>query len=79
VSEVKLGGHVVFVDPRGRARDAIATAIWGKPEELPAINVVIVNLDEGQTDTYGQKIERHTSVVHERNQSAHGNFWKVPA
>lgn len=72
---VKVGQHVKWHDPYGRPHDALVTAVWGPPESNPSINVVIVNLDEGQTDTYGQKIQRETSVVHQTQQSAHGRFW----
>lgn len=72
---VKQGGFVTFVDPTGKQRPALVTAVWGNPEHNPAINVVIVNEDEGQRDNYGQKIERVTSVVHGDKQSAHGNYW----
>jgi hypothetical protein len=52
------------------------TNCFGPLESKPSINVVVVNNDENQTDTYGRKIERFTSVVHESNQYAHGNYWK---
>jgi hypothetical protein len=72
---VKVGGYVKWHDPYGKPHDALVTAIWGKPEEKPSINVVVVNMEEGQTDSYGQKIARETSVVHKDNQAAHGRFW----
>lgn len=37
-----------------------------------------MNRDEGQTDTYGRKIERFTSVMHRNYQEAHGNYWYDP-
>jgi len=72
---VAVGKRVTYVDSVGQPHDALVTAVWGEPEQNPAINVVVVNLDEGQRDTYGQKIERFTSVVHKTNQSAHGFYW----
>jgi len=73
---VQVGKFIAFVDPIGKTRDALVTAVWGKSEDLPAINVVIINGDENQTDSYGRKLERYTSVVHQSKQSAHGNYWK---
>jgi hypothetical protein len=40
-----------------------------------SINVVIVCDDPLKTDTYGNQIERHTSVVHKDRQTAHGFYW----
>jgi hypothetical protein len=73
--EVRKGSHVIWHDPYGRPHDALVTNVWGPVDSKPSINVVIVNMDEDQTDTYGQKIARETSVVHKDNQSAHGRFW----
>ena len=60
-----------YFDPRGKRYDALITAVWG-PQ---CINVVIVNDVEGQTDAYGQKLMRWTSVMHASLHQAHGNFW----
>lgn len=76
---VEIGGHVVWVDPMGVPHDALVTAIWGGRDQNPSINVVVVNRDDGQTDSYGQKIQRETSVVHRVNQGAHGRFWYLPS
>jgi hypothetical protein len=76
MSYLGVGSPVTFVDSLGRDRPALVTAVWGPPESNPSINVVVVNNDENQTDTYGRKIERFTSVVHKSNQYAHGNYWK---
>jgi hypothetical protein len=70
----QIGDHVTWHDPYGKPHDALVTAVWGQGE-TPSINVVVVNLEEGQTDTYGQKIARETSVVHKSQQAAHGRFW----
>lgn len=67
------GMAVTFVDPTGHTRPALITRVWG-PQ---CINVVIVNRDENQEDSYGRKIERFTSVVHQSMQQAHGNYWKL--
>lgn len=71
---VKIGGHVTWHDEYGKPHDALVTNVHG-PLPHPAINVVVVNMDEGQTDTYGQKVQRETSVVHESSQYAHGRYW----
>lgn len=74
---MKNGQHVIWHDEYGKSHDALVTCLhgnWG-PENKPSINVVVVNLDEGQTDTYGQKLQRETSVVHKSNQGAHGRYW----
>lgn len=74
---IKIGSHVIYVDPTGKERPAVVTNSFGG--EYPSLNVVFVNDDEKQTDSYGQKIERATSVCHRAHQQAHGNFWKEVA
>jgi hypothetical protein len=64
----------VYVDPRGRAYDALITEVWG-PQ---CVNVVYVNDVEDQRDSYGQKLLRSTSVMHGSIQQAHGNYWLLP-
>lgn len=44
-----------------------------------SINVVLVVSDKTKQDSYGQQIERFTSIVHESQQQAHGMFWKEAA
>lgn len=70
--KAKIGQDVVFVDPVGQACPAVVTASWG----WPSVNIVIVSRDENKTDTYGRQIERHTSIVHQSVQPAHGNYWR---
>jgi hypothetical protein len=41
-----------------------------------SINLIIVCMDDQKTDPYGNQIERHASIVHEKRQQAHGNYWK---
>lgn len=72
--KVKVGENVKWFDPVGQPHDALVTRVHG-PEEFPSINVVVVNCDPDQTDTYGQKIQRETSVVHKTNQHANGRYW----
>lgn len=74
VTKEHVGTSCVYVDPRGRSYDALITAVWG-PQ---CINVVYVNDVEGQTDCYGQKLLRNTSVMHGSIQQAHGNYWLLP-
>lgn len=72
--EEHRGRACVYVDPRGRAYDAIITEVWG-PQ---CVNVVYANDVEGQQDHYGQKLIRATSVMHGAVQQAHGNYWLLP-
>lgn len=75
MSTLRIGGSVTFVDTRGRQCPALVTNIHGEIEHNPAINVAFVSLDEAQTDDYGRKTARASSVVHSSNQSAHGNYY----
>jgi len=71
------GKHVTFVDPTGKAHDAIVTADWStKTFDPGALNVVFVSSEPDKRDPYGQQIERATSVPHKSNQSAFGYFWE---
>lgn len=70
---VQKGQHVIYFDPTGKKRPAVVIAVWGVTN--PSINVVYVNDDDNQSDTYGNKIERSTSVPHRFHQQAHGNYW----
>lgn len=71
------GQAVTFVDTRGVPHPALVTADWSGGAEFGSLNLVYVNPDPDQNDSYGQKMVRQSSVVNERNQSAHGNYWKV--
>ena len=72
--EQHQGTACTYVDPRGRAYDALITAVWG-PQ---CVNVVYCNDVDGQRDNYGQKLLRATSVMHGGVQQAHGNYWLLP-
>lgn len=74
VTKEDVGQPCVYFDPRGRPYPALITAAWG-PQ---CVNVVYVNDVEGQTDSYGQKLLRATSVMHGAIQQAHGNYWLLP-
>lgn len=70
---VVIGQHVNYYDPVGKKRPAVVTNVFGITN--PSINVVYANDDENQTDNYGRKLERSTSVPHRFHQQAHGNYW----
>lgn len=74
VTKADIGKWCEYTDARGRPYPALITAVWG-PQ---CINVVYVNDVEGQTDNYGQKLLRATSVMHGDIQQAHGFFWMLP-
>jgi hypothetical protein len=72
--ETHRGTACTYFDSRGRAYAALITQVWG-PQ---CINLVYVNDVEGQSDSYGQKLLRATSVMHGSIQQAHGNYWMLP-
>jgi hypothetical protein len=74
VTREHVGTACVYTDPRGQRFNALITAVWG-PQ---CINLVYVNDVEGQTDSYGQKLLRATSLMHGSIVQAHGNFWMLP-
>lgn len=76
-TQERRGKQVTYTDPVGKKHDALVTADWST-ETYPvgSLNVVWVSDDEAKHDSYGQQIERATSVPHKDNQSAHGNFWE---
>lgn len=67
----KMGQAIKYVDEVGVEHDALVTAVWSPT----CINLVVVDLQEGQTDSYGQKIKRETSQVHKSLQTAPGRYW----
>ena len=71
VTREDIGTAVVFYDTRGKAYPALVTNVFG-PQ---CLNCVYVNDVEGQTDAYGQKLLRASSVIHGSVQQAHGYFW----
>lgn len=77
VSDLEVGGHVVYVDPLGRPRPALVTAIHGPAGPGTSINVAIVCNDPTMTDSYGRQLSRATSVCHQSRQSAHGYYWRA--
>ena len=71
LTKESVGSACTYVDPTGKPRAAVITAIHGDK----CCNVVFVNDDENQWDSYGRKIERSTSVMRKDVQQAHGNYW----
>lgn len=74
----EIGKNVTYVDSFGHERHALVTNVFKGHDynNTPdSCNVVVVNDDAAQTDTYGNKIERFTSVCHKSVQSARGNYW----
>lgn len=75
---IKIGDAVIYVDDKGVEHNALVTAVWANEYEnsgKPGLNLVFVSGDEKKEDTYGQQIERQTSVCHKVVQPAHGNYW----
>jgi hypothetical protein len=72
--ELRVGMHVIYVDPVARQHDAIVTAVWGPT----CINVVFVSNDENRTDSWGRQIERQTSLGHRSGTPAHGQYFMMP-
>jgi hypothetical protein len=73
-----IGETVIFVDSVGKEFPALVTnefGAWG-PENEPSINVVYISDDSARTDNFGRQLIRSTSVVHQSNQFAPGNYWK---
>lgn len=80
-NEIEVGDHVEFVDERSRVRDALVICIhtgMSGPETPPGVNLITVSADEDREDAYGRQPERPSSIVHEDDQPAHGNFWRLP-
>jgi hypothetical protein len=78
LERLTVGGGVIFVDAHGRQHEALVTAIWGRLEDVPCINVVFVSSDEARQDNFGRQIERETSLVHRSRQAAHGMYYTMP-
>jgi hypothetical protein len=80
----EVGASVVYVDPQGKAHNALVNIWWTgvnayySDGKEPGCNLLWISSDPLKTDTYGQQIERATSVVHKSFQPAHGNFWCWP-
>jgi hypothetical protein len=84
---VTVGQNVTYYDEYGIPRDALITNIFGEAriavvdgeekEVYPTINLVCVNPDENQKDTYGRQIHRKTSICHRGwlGALANGNNW----
>lgn len=77
-AKLEVGQQVTFVDPVGKPRPAIVTAVWEDMcgAGVDGCNVVFISDDESKTDPYGRQIERETSVSHESAMNVHGRFWR---
>lgn len=61
-----------YVDEHGVTHDALLTATHSPK----CVNVVYVSKDVDKHDSYGQQIERDTSVIHASAEGrAHGRFF----
>jgi len=71
VRKPAVGDMVTYTNPVGKSMPALVTAVWGQD----CINLVFVDMTDGQTDSYGQKIGRESSLMRQSEGSAHGRFW----
>lgn len=70
----KVGESIIYVDELGKARSALVTIVgFDKPNTW--INVAFVNDDPNQTDSYGRKLERRSSVP-AWSEGWTGNYWR---
>lgn len=58
MDELKVGDHVILVDPKRVDRAALVTQVWNQGY----INLVFVSGDEKREDSCGRQIEHETSV-----------------
>lgn len=75
VRPVKIGDVVTFIDEYRQERPALVTCVFGPT----CLNIVYVSNDPARTDSYGQQIERRTSVLHAGaygGGTVYGNVWK---
>jgi len=75
---LSIGSHVVFIDTHYQEHEALITAIHGDPASKPCVNLLYVSKQTGKQDQYGQQIERPSSVVHIKDNTAGGYCWKFP-
>jgi len=70
---VKIGDHVVYIDPTRIERQALVTAVFSQD----CINIMFASADENKQDSYGRQLERATSLPREGawNNGA-GNCWR---
>ena len=69
--QTDIGRACTYVDPVGKKHAAIITNVFGSD----CVNLVYVLEDEKQTDDYGRKTARVTSLMSRDVQQAHGQFW----
>jgi hypothetical protein len=78
---MEIGDKITYVDPYGMEHNALVTTTFqsghpGDGTDDHSVNLIYVSSDSSKSDPYGRQVERSTSVVHERHQAAHGNYWK---
>lgn len=74
VRAVHEGMVVLYVDSQGKPHNALVTAVHGPENGKPSINVAYLN--DTERDSWGRRLERASSTVHQSKQSAHGNYWE---
>jgi hypothetical protein len=73
---VDIGDSVSYWTPEREEVMALVTRAYSPSHGTdPSVNLVFVSPDENSTDQYGRQIKRATSVPHQSNQHAPGNFW----
>lgn len=81
MAELNIGDHVIYGDTLGVEHDALVTNVWpqmsGDGVE-PGCNLLYLDKNPDQTDSWGRKIVRIGSCVHKSRQPAHGNYWRRP-
>jgi len=70
----EIGQAVIWHDNRGRAHNALVTAVWGPR----CINILWVSSDESRKDDCGRQFERQTSAPHKSQNDVHGFYWRFP-
>lgn len=78
--QLNVSDPVIFVDQVQVSHHALVTAVHGQTEfeagGEPSVNLLFVQSNVEKTDSHGQQIERESSVPYQRDQKAHGYYWK---
>ena len=72
----EITDSVTFVDSLARPHKALVTEVFTRGEDPPGVNLVYVSEDSNAQDQYGRQLVRETSIVHKRDQPAHGMYWE---
>lgn len=70
--KAEVGGRVVWHDAKGKAHEALVTAVWSET----CINLIFISSDESKQDSCGRQMERQTSATHKGTQKVHGFYWR---